>query len=126
METAQKLRIKNMTPLLLVADIERSVAFYAGKLGFAEDFRYEDFYCGIIKDGFSIHLKLGNVSPEQTKSKRLNQDVDIIFSVDRIESLYDALLTENMEVVQPLRNMPYGREFYIADPDGNLIAFVKG
>jgi catechol 2,3-dioxygenase-like lactoylglutathione lyase family enzyme len=43
-----------MSPQLLVADIDRSIEFYAKILGFEVDFRYEDFYAGIIKDGYSM------------------------------------------------------------------------
>jgi len=29
---------------------------------------------------------------------------------------------QDVEIVQPLREMRYGKEFYIADPDGYVIA----
>ena len=57
MKTTIHSTIKSMSPQLLVADIERSIGFYTTQLGFEVDFRYEDFYAGISKDGFSIHLK---------------------------------------------------------------------
>ena len=57
MATLTSSRVKKMSPQLLVSDIERSVAFYTKKLGFGLDFIYEDFYAGIIRDGFTIHLK---------------------------------------------------------------------
>ncbi|HEX2628949.1 MAG TPA: VOC family protein [Chitinophagaceae bacterium] len=117
--------IKKMSPQLLVNNIEQSIEFYIQKLGFIIDFRYEDFYAGISKDGCSIHLKCGKSSAEERKSKKDNEDLDIIFSVDAIENLYEALLNESIEVVQPLRLMPYGKEFYIADPDGHVISFWK-
>ena len=62
MDTITHFRIKRMSPQFLVADIDRSIEFYTQKLGFDVDFRYEDFYAGIIKDGFSIHLKTGQLS----------------------------------------------------------------
>jgi predicted enzyme related to lactoylglutathione lyase len=119
------LRIKKMSPQLVVNDIEHSIGFYTKKLGFVIDFRYEDFYAGISKDGCSIHLKSGKPLTEERKNKRDNQDLDIVFSVDGVEGLYESLLNEAVEVVQPLRIMPYGKEFYIADPDGNIISFLE-
>ncbi|MCW5911723.1 MAG: VOC family protein [Cyclobacteriaceae bacterium] len=121
MNTTKNFRIKNMSAQLLVADIERSIAFYTEKLGFDIDFRYEDFYVGIIKDGCSIHLKC----VEERKDRRSNEDLDILFSVDGIEGVYEELLSKPVEIIQPLRVMPYGKEFYVADPDGNIIAFVE-
>ena len=49
--------IKQITPLLLVSDLERAIAFYVQQLGFTLAFIYEDFYAGIEKDGHPIHLK---------------------------------------------------------------------
>jgi len=118
-------RIKKMSPQLLVTDIKRSVEFYVKKLGFEVDFRYDDFYVGIIKDGWSIHLKMGKPSIEVNKSKRANEDLDIIFSVNEIERLYEELSNKSVEFVLSLRDMPYGKEFYVADPDGNILAFLE-
>ena len=81
--------LKQMSPQLPVTHIERSIEFYTKKLGFSLDFRYEDFYAGIIKDGFSIHLKSDD-SPGN--DKKYKEDLDITFSVDSIERLYHCLL----------------------------------
>jgi len=113
---------KKMSPQLRVAHIEHSIEFYTKKLGFSLDFRYEDFYAGIIKDGHSIHLKCSTRPGNDGKNK---EDLDITFSVDSIERFYEEILSQSIEIVQPLRNMPYGKEFYIADPDGNRIAFIE-
>jgi catechol 2,3-dioxygenase-like lactoylglutathione lyase family enzyme len=116
-----------MSPQLLVADLERSIEFYTRMLDFTLDFRYEDFYAGLTKEGFSIHLKVDNYSPEQQLEQRSenNQNLEITFSVTHIDQLYHALSAKGMTFAQPLRKMPYGTEFYIADPDGNLIAFLE-
>lgn len=124
MDTIMYFRIKKMSPQFLVTDIERSIEFYTKKLGFDIDFRYEDLYAGIVKDGHSIHLKLGEPSIEERMNKR-NNGLDIVFSVDSIEKLYQELSNKSIEFVQPLRDMPYGKEFYVADPDGYTIAFLK-
>ena len=118
-------KIKNMSPLFVVAHLENSIEFYTVQLGFSIDFRYEDFYAGIIKDGFSIHLKLGTPSSEERKSKRIKEDIDITFSVSGIEELYADFLDKPVEIIQPLRGMPYDREFYIADTDGYILAYLE-
>ena len=117
--------IKKMSPQFLVTDIEHSIEFYKKKLGFEVEFRYEDFYAGIIKDGYSIHLKSGKPSIEERKRKRENVDLDIVFSVEGIEDLYEELVNRSIEIIQPLCARPYGREFYIADPDGYILAFLE-
>jgi catechol 2,3-dioxygenase-like lactoylglutathione lyase family enzyme len=125
MDTLTNARIKKMSSQLLVADIKHSVEFYTKELGFDVDFYYQDFYAGIIKDGFSIHLKAGKPSVDEGANKRTNEDPDIIFSVEGIEDLYKELSGKSVAFAQSLRHMPYGKEFYVADPDGNIIAFVE-
>ena len=125
MNTSTESKIKKMSPQFLVTDIEHSIEFYKKKLGFELEFRYEDFYAGINKDGYSIHLKSGKPSIDERKRKRENVDLDIVFSVEGIEDLYEELVNRSIEIIQPLCARPYGREFYIADPDGYILAFLE-
>jgi catechol 2,3-dioxygenase-like lactoylglutathione lyase family enzyme len=114
-----------MSPQFLVTDIEHSIEFYTKKLGFDVEFRYEDFYTGIIKDNYSIHLKSGKPSIDERKSKRENVDLDLVFSVEGVEDLYEELVNKSVEIIQALCDRPYGKEFYIADPDGYILAFLE-
>ena len=125
MNTSTQSKIKKMSPQFLVTDIEHSIEFYTKKLGFDLEFRYEDFYAGIIKDSASIHLKSGKRSIEERKSKRENDDLDIVFSVEAVEDLYKEFVDKSIEIIQPLCDRPYGKEFYIADPDGYILAFLE-
>jgi len=125
MDVTTDSKIKKMSPQFLVADLERSIEFYTKKLGFDIDFRYEDFYVGIIKNGFSIHLKTGEPLVDVRLNKKHNEHLDIIFSVENIDYFHQDLLNKSAGVIQPLREMPYGREFYVADPDGYIIAFLE-
>jgi predicted enzyme related to lactoylglutathione lyase len=119
------LKIQSMSPQFLVTDLDRSIEFYTKKLGFEIDFRYEDFYCGITKDGCSIHLKLVDATIGERENRKNNGHLDITFSVEKIDGLYEYVKSTSVEVIQPIRDMPYGREFYISDPDGYIIAFLQ-
>ena len=112
-------RIKSIAPLLLVSDLEHSIDFYADKLGFKVLFQYEDFYASVSRDGNEIHLKTGQ------RPKRGEDELDVNCSVEGVDVLYDEWKRQSVEVTQPLRDMPYGREFYIADPDGHILGFVE-
>ena len=125
MSTATASTIKTMSPQLLVADIERSLEFYTDKLGFEIDFTYDDFYIGIKRDGHSIHLKLAKPSPEERAYRKDNDHLDVTFSVQELDALYEILRSRSVTVTQPLREMPYGREFYVSDPDGYILAFLE-
>jgi predicted enzyme related to lactoylglutathione lyase len=117
-------KIKNMSPLFVVSDLEQSLDFYTQKLGFEIDFRYEDFYAGIIRDGYTIHLKSGSPAKEERANKLENEHLDLVFSVEDIHDLFNTIKSRTAMIVQPLREMPYGHEFYIADPDGYILGFL--
>ncbi len=117
--------ITQLSPQIIVSDLERSIEFYTIKLGFQVDFRYEDFYVGIIKDGFSIHLKSGDPLVNERNHKRDNEDLDIVISITDIEDFYNECLKQQIDITHPLTKRPYGKEFYIADPDGYIFSFVE-
>ena len=114
-----------MSPQFVVADLERSINFYTQTLGFELDFRYEDFYAGITRSGYSIHLKLGDPDVEEIAKRCENEHLHLSFSVEDIHSLFDAIKSSGLSIIQPLREMPYGTEFYIADPDSYLLGFLE-
>ncbi len=72
-----------------------------------------------------MHLKAGIPFIEERKSRRDNENIDMMFSVDGIVDWYNELSANSVKIIQPLRDMPYGKEFYIADPDGYIIAFLE-
>jgi catechol 2,3-dioxygenase-like lactoylglutathione lyase family enzyme len=125
MDTTAFSKIKKMSPQLLVADVDASIDFYTKKIGFDLDFRYEDFYAGIIKDGYSIHLKSGKPSLKERQNKLKNDDLDIVFSIEGVEDLYNDFVNKSIQITQPLCDRPYGKEFYIADLDGYILAFLE-
>ena len=110
--------ITSMSAQLPVADLERAIRFYTGTLGFELSFRYEDFYAGVVKNGFSLHLKEG-----KPHGNKVNGDIDLIFTVADVEGVYRVLAGQ--AIVEPLREMPYGKEFYLEDPDGYVLAFLQ-
>lgn len=112
-----------MSPQLVVSDIGRSIQFYTEQLEFSINFRHEDFYAGVGCAGNSVHLKLGAPSKQEQERRRENEDVDIVFGVTDLDGLYKTVKAKEIHIVLPLREMPYGREFYIQDPDGYVLAF---
>lgn len=116
--------IKQITPLLLVSNLDQAIAFYVQHLGFTPAFIYEDFYAGIEKDGHPIHLKTDYRETRKRPSRSNNDELDLVFAVDNVAEVFEEITKTNVQIIQPLREMPYGTEFYITDPDGHVIAFV--
>ncbi len=115
--------IKGMAPLLLVADIARSVAFYKTWLGFKPAFFYEDFYAGITNGIYELHLKLNY--GKANGARKGPEDIDLTFSVAAIKPFFESVRAAGATITQPLRKMPYGTEFCMADPDGHILAFLE-
>ena len=120
---ARKSKIKGIALQFLIADLERALEFYMNKLGFEKSFQYEDFYAGVARDDQIIQLKLAD--PEDLPQPKGKDNLDVNFAVEGIEALYEEWTNQAVEMRQPLREMPYGREFYIADPEGHVLGFVE-
>ena len=125
MKTAADILFRTVSPQLLVSNIDTSLDFYRTILGFRIDFRYENFYVGIIKDACSIHLKLADSPTDEREFRRANAHLDLTIIVDELDEMYRLISKNEVEVTQALREMEYGREFYIADPDGYILAFME-
>src|ERR1700750_887088 len=92
--------IKKMSPQFLVKDLTRSINFYTNQLGFEVQFIFQDFYAEIMKDGCSIHLKSGQPNSQERENKRKNEDLDIVFSVEDVDDLYNEYANNAIEIVQ--------------------------
>ena len=125
MSPAPSAKLTGMSPQFLVADLDRSIRFYTEQLGFDLDFRYEHFYAGIVRDGHSIHLKLADATRGEREFRRKNEHLDVTFTVADLHAVYKDTKDRSVPIIQPLREMPYGHEFYVADPDGYILAFVE-
>ena len=110
---------------MLVSSLDRSIEFYRNVLGYDVEFQYEDFYAGLIRDEHALHLKCATPVHEERKFRQANEHLDLTFIITELDTMYEHLKEQAVEIAQKLREMPYGREFYIADPDGYILAFME-
>ena len=105
--------------LLMVADMERSVAFYVDQLGFtirpakplADGRPFVAFSQGIAL--------IAGLAPGQ---RQLDH---IAFEVDAVRPLRDRLKNAGVEFFKDLHDGPYGLTVYVADPDGNKVELYE-
>ena len=108
------------TPVLASLDIERSVAFFCTKLGFAKVFAEQGSY-GIVSSGLvSIHFWA-------CCDRRIAEATGCRVGVQEIEELFARCTVHGIvHPNAPLATAPWGnKEFGILDPDGNLVTFFE-
>lgn len=116
--------IIQVTPFMLAPDLQAAIDFMVDVLGFAVEFRADDYaYVSRENAGLRI-MAAGPGNPFQPGTRRFAyyfdcQDVDALYA--ELESKLSALPVED---VHGPADKPYGqRELLILAPDGNLIAF---
>lgn len=120
-----KARLNSVAPVLRVADLQRSLAYYRDCLGFRLEFEYDGFYASVIRDGCGVHLKCA-VAPRRDQSEfETEEHIDANFAVTDIESFAAEFVKSGAFISTPLRQMPYGKELYVRDPDGYFLGFVE-
>jgi catechol 2,3-dioxygenase-like lactoylglutathione lyase family enzyme len=109
---------------LRTTDLERAVRFYTAVLGFALDFRYEDFYAGVRAGRQSFHLKLVDEADPSIAFVRTGEHFHLYFETGDIDSLAANLEGKGIALVRAVHDTPWGtRELALRDADGHTLYF---
>lgn len=116
-------RLTSFAPQLLVGDLARSIAYYQ-RLGFIFGEPWDGFYAIGTRDGLEIHLKEAPKSATEREHRREFEHLDAAAGVEGIEAFYEECIMNGATVLKSLAPTAWGtKDFYIEDPDGNVIAF---
>lgn len=116
--------------ILAVKDVDRSVAFYVEKLGFAVDATYDDPpYATLTRNGVRFSLaEQGHAAEDRPGvSMVAPQDpsrtpVVLVLEVDDCMSVYQELQNEGVDFLAEPYHPPWGgHRFFCVDPDGYLV-----
>ena len=121
-----------LTPNLIVADVDRSIAFYRDVLGFTVAMHVPDaspyVFAGVQAGDVEIFLNAPGPAIEEYpafKDRPIGGTLTLFIHVVGVRKMY-ADLTGKVNVVMPLEKKWYGvTEFAITDPDGYLITFAE-
>ena len=114
-----------VAPVLRVKDLDRSISYYRDALGFEVEFNYGGAYASVVRDGCRIHLKCAPPGARDQAAFESAGHLDACFGVADAADLSNRLRSSSAVFSVPLRAMPYGREFYVRDPDGYILGFVE-
>ena len=116
--------ITALVPQLRTTDLAASLRFYTVTLGFALEFRYEDFYAGVRAGGQVFHLKQWD---EIDPSIRYVDDADhfhLYFQTDDIAAEARRLAANGVTFVRGVHETPWRTtEFVIRDDQGHTLYF---
>ncbi len=121
--STQPPRLTSLAPQLLVDDLERAMAYYR-TLGFDFAEPWDGFYAIGTLDGLELHLKEAPVGAAERAHRREHEHLAAAAGVDGIDAFYARCVGAGATIRRALSPTPWGtKDFYVEDPDGNIIAF---
>ena len=123
---------KKLTPNLLVANVERSLAFYVDTLGFARGMTVPDASPLVFASvtGGPVEIFFNDAAGAIKEypgfgGKPIGATGTMYIEVEGVDALHDRLKA-NVPIAMPILTQFYGmREFAITDPDGYVITFAE-
>src|SRR5262245_41380376 len=120
-------KVLTTTPLFVVSDLQRSVAFYIEKLGFGEPGIWGEPPCFAMmhRDGFELMLSLteGEAKPQPNGPTGV---WDLYIRVADVEAEMTALKSAGVTIDKGPTQMFYQmKEIEIVDPDGYRICLAE-
>ena len=107
--------IENVTPILYVKDMKRSLAFYVGILGFENAEWGDNNFTSVNRGNVGLYLSQGDQGNPGTW-------IWIGFDGD-IFTLHDYLKSHGVKIKLPPTNFPWAYELQVEDPDGHFLRF---
>jgi lactoylglutathione lyase len=125
-------QFKKLTPNLLVASVERSLAFYVDTLGFERGMTVPDaspFAFASVTDG-PVEIFFNDAAGAVKEypgfaGTPIGATGTLFIEVEGVDALHDRL-APTVKILKPIVTQFYGmREFAIEDPDGYVITFAE-
>jgi lactoylglutathione lyase len=125
-------RFTKLTPNLLVASVERSLAFYVDTLGFARGLTVPDepplAFASVTGGPVEIFFNDAAGAVKEYPGfagKPIGATGTLFIEMEGVDALHDRLAA-SVKIVMPIETKFYGmREFAIEDPDGYVITFAE-
>jgi predicted enzyme related to lactoylglutathione lyase len=118
--------LTGISPVLLVADIERSVGYFRDQLGFrVQVYGEPPNFATADRDEATILLALAHDPAQIVPNWQIvDKTWDAYIRVDDADAIYAEVQERGASIDYTIYDAPHGfREFGVQDPDGHDIAF---
>lgn len=118
-------RLTGISPVLLVADIDRSVAYYRDRLGFeCRVYGHPPNFVTADRDDATILLALAKDAERIVPNWQIVDGTwNAYIRVEDVDAIYAEVQARGAAIDYTLGDTPHGfREFGVQDPDGHDIA----
>jgi catechol 2,3-dioxygenase-like lactoylglutathione lyase family enzyme len=122
------IEVGSSIPILFVRDVEAAAQFYRDKLGFEIDFLYgtPPFYGAVRRGKARLHLRFVHRTNFAELAAEEGSLILATIEVNDVRALFAELEAQGVEFPQRLETQEWGgTDFYVRDPDGNVISFVQ-
>jgi catechol 2,3-dioxygenase-like lactoylglutathione lyase family enzyme len=118
--------LTGISPVLLVADLERSVAYYRDRLGFrCATYGDPPNFATADREGATLLLALAEDTSRLVPHWHIVENMwNVYIRCDDADALYAEVQERGAGIDYTIYDAPHGfREFGVQDPDGHDIAF---
>ena len=116
------MKLTGISPVLLVSDLDRSVAYYRDQLGFTVDWEHRfapglPVFMSLVRDGMQIYLS------EHSGDCQVGGLVH--FVIPDVDAWHAEFAQRGAEIAEAPNNDLGFRNMTIKDPDGNQLRFME-
>ena len=120
------MKLDSMYPVLLTDDVAGCSGFFVEYMGFMERLR-SDWYVSLVHGGNEAY-ELAIISHDHETIpggfRRPTGALLLNFEVPSVQSEYDRLTAEGVEVLQPMQDLPAGQRHFICRAPGGVMVDV--
>jgi predicted enzyme related to lactoylglutathione lyase len=113
-KSAARVHYEGGQPILRVENMEASLRFYCGVLGFSNASWGSDEFTSVNRDRAGIYLCRGGQG---------RGGAWVWLGVNNVEVIYEDLKARGVAIRMPPTNYPWALEIHVEDPDGNVLRF---
>ena len=122
--------LEAISPFFIVGDVDRTIAFYRDRLGFAATYQEpqsQPFFAIIVRDSAQLFVKSeAGVEPLPNAVRHPSMRWDAYVHAPDPDALAAEFLDRGAAFSEPLRDTHDGlRGFEITDPDGHVLFFGR-